>query len=137
MELDAKQRQPLKVCAAVLIDQGKVLITKRPEEKQQGGLWEFPGGKLNKGENPQQALSREIKEELDINIDIQNFLLTVNHQYDWGSVHIMTYLCRWTGGEIRHLDVADHAWVSPGELYDYDILAADLPILDAINRRFA
>jgi len=56
--------QPVKVCAAIIIDQGKVMITLRPEGKRHAGFWEFPGGKVDPGESPDQALVRELKEEL-------------------------------------------------------------------------
>jgi 8-oxo-dGTP diphosphatase len=137
MHRDSGQQQPLEVCAAVIIEQGKVLISKRPPEKQQGGLWEFPGGKLDAGETPQQALMRELKEELGILIEVGEPLATVRHLYDWGEVLIMAYLCRHRSGKIEHLEVTDHAWVTPAELYDYDILAADRPFLERINERFA
>jgi 8-oxo-dGTP diphosphatase len=136
MHDNSEQQHPLKVCAAVIIEQGKVLISKRPAEKQQGGLWEFPGGKLDAGETPQQALVRELKEELNILVVVGEPLISVRHRYDWGEVLIMAYLCRHESGAICHLEVDDHVWVTPAGLYDYDILAADLPILDKINERF-
>lgn len=104
-------------------------MTERPIDKQQGGFWEFPGGKIDPGESPHRSLKRELREELDIEIEVGPVLETVYHHYEWGSVLIIAYLCRWRSGEIKHLEVADHAWVKPEQFADYKILPADQPIL--------
>lgn len=122
-------RPPVAVCAAVIVRKGKVLITLRPRGKRLGGFWEFPGGKVDSGETPEQALVREIEEELDITISVGEKFETVYHDYDWGRVMILAYLCRWDSGEIRHLEVADHRWVTPQQFSEYNILPADQPIL--------
>lgn len=124
---------PLAVCAAVIEQQGKVLLTKRPSDKQQGGFWEFPGGKIDSGESPHQSLRRELREELAIEINVGPLLETVYHHYEWGSVLIIAYLCSWQSGEIRHLEVADHAWVTPEQFANYQILPADQPILNKLR----
>lgn len=126
---------PVAVCAAVIEHQGKILLTQRPDNKQQGGFWEFPGGKIEPGESPHASLIREIKEELAIDISIGPVLETVFHHYDWGSVLIIAYLCQWQDGEIQHLEVADHCWVTPDQFSDFEILPADQPILDKITAR--
>lgn len=130
-----QNQQPVQVCAAVIIDQDKVLITLRPEGKRFGGFWEFPGGKVDPGETPRQALVRELKEELDIEVKIDDIFKTVNHRYDWGSVMILAYLCQWQGGTIKHLEVADHRWVTARQFTDYNILPADQPILQKLQAR--
>lgn len=122
--------QPTIVCAAIIIHQQKVLLTLRPEGKRLGGYWEFPGGKLEPGEAPHAALQRELREEIDIQVDIERLLKKVRHQYEWGSVRIDGYLCRFSGGTIRHLEVADHAWVPFDQLDGYKILPADQPFVD-------
>jgi 8-oxo-dGTP diphosphatase len=137
MPRETNPKPPLKVCAAVIVQNAKILISRRPLEKPQGGLWEFPGGKLNSGETAEQALVRELKEELDIQIEVVDPLITVQHRYAWGEVLIMAYLCHWTAGEIKHLEIIDHAWVAPAELYTYNFLEADKPILATINNRLA
>lgn len=121
--------QPVEVCAAVIINQGKVLITLRPAGKRHGGFWEFPGGKIDKGESPDQALVRELKEELDIAISIGELFESVTYSYDWGKVLILAYLCHWQSGDIKNLEVADHQWVTPEQFSDFNILPADKPIL--------
>ena len=124
---------PLAVCAAVIHHQGKILLTKRPADKPHGGFWEFPGGKIESGESPHQSLHREIREELDIKISIEAVFKTVYHRYAWGNVLIIAYHCNWLSGEIQHLEVADHRWLTPGQLRDYKILPADLPIIAEIT----
>jgi len=132
---DSEQHNlPIAVCAAVIQHRGKILLTQRPLDKRQGGLWEFPGGKIEPGESPHASLKREIKEELAIEIAVGPVLETVYHQYAWGKVLIIAYLCRWLGGEIQHLEVADHRWVVPAQFPDLEILPADQPILIRIAR---
>ncbi len=127
----------IKVCAAVLYHHGKILITLRPKDKKLGGYWEFPGGKIEKQESPEAALKRELQEELSIEVDVGELLETVHHRYSWGNVIILAYRCHWLSGEIQHLDVADHRWVAAGDLLDYDILAADQPIIRKIQEQLS
>lgn len=129
------QKLPLAVCAAVIEHQGKTLLTERPSNKQQGGFWEFPGGKIDPGESPHHSLRRELREELAIEIKVGPVLETVYHRYEWGSVLIIAYLCSWQSGELTHLEVSDHAWVTPEQFKDYKILPADQPILNKLHER--
>lgn len=132
----ADQLLPVAVGAAIVIDNGKILLTKRPEGKKQGGLWEFPGGKLDHGESPHTGLVRELKEELGISIDVGSHFKSVFHRYDWGSALILAYLCRWRGESIQHFEVADHRWVAPSELDNFHILPADQPIIEKLKKYF-
>ena len=125
---------PVAVCAAVICHQGKVLLTKRPDDKLLGGYWEFPGGKIDENESPHFALKRELREELDIEIEVGVILESVYHRYQWGNALILAYLCSWTNGTIKHLEVADHSWVIPTALASYDILPADRPIVAKIEK---
>ncbi len=129
-----QHKPPIEVCAAVVQHQNKVLLTLRPEDKKLGGYWEFPGGKIEAEETPQAGLAREIREELDIEIVVRSLLKTVSHSYEWGNVLIFAYNCTWKSGTIKHLEVADHRWVAPENLLDYDILAADRPIIKKLLR---
>jgi 8-oxo-dGTP diphosphatase len=124
---------PLLVTAAIILDRGKVLITRRPDESRHAGFWEFPGGKIDSGESPEQALTREIREELGVEIDVETIFEVVHYRYDWGPVLILAYQCRITAGIIQDLEVAEHRWIEPAALPEYQILPADQPIIDRLN----
>ncbi|BCR04161.1 DNA mismatch repair protein MutT [Desulfuromonas versatilis] len=121
--------QPLIVTAAIIRSQTGILLTRRPEGSRHAGMWEFPGGKLEPGESPEQCLRRELLEELDLPVEVGQVFEVVYHRYDWGAVLILAYECRALSRRIRNLEVAEHRWVPPKELPEYDILAADAPIV--------
>lgn len=126
---------PLIVTAALLRRNSRILITKRPADKQQGGFWEFPGGKLHSDETPQQALQRELREELDLEAEIGAIFEVVYHRYDWGPVLILVYECLPLSTVIRNLEVDEHRWITLEELPEYDLLPADRPIVDKLLRQ--
>ncbi len=120
---------PLIVTAAIICDRHTVLLTRRPENSRHAGMWEFPGGKLEPEESPEQALVREIKEELDLQIEVGAIFEVAYYRYAWGPVLILAYECRISSGAIRNLMVAEHRWVSIADLASYPILPADAPIV--------
>ena len=121
--------QPLIVTAAILEERGKILITRRPDHCRHAGLWEFPGGKLEAGESPSEALARELREELDLPVSVGEIFDVVYHRYDWGPLLLLAYRCRPEHLRIRNLQVAEHRWVTPQQLTDFPFLPADLPLL--------
>lgn len=123
---------PLIVTAAVIRKNDTVLLTRRPTESRHAGMWEFPGGKLDRNESPQTCLRRELREELGIEADVGDIFEIAYHRYDWGPVLILAYECRFNGETIRHLGVADHHWVPLENLATYPILEADTPIIDKL-----
>jgi 8-oxo-dGTP diphosphatase len=125
--------QPLLVTAAVIIESGRVLITRRPQAGRHPGDWEFPGGKVEAGESPPQALVREIREELGVAIAVEDIFEVIYYRYDWGPVLILAYRCRLLERTLRELGVAAYRWVLPAEFGDYAILPADRPILDKLS----
>ena len=80
---------PLLVTAAVITQDGKVLLTQRPEGGKHPGFWAFPGGKINPDESPEAALQRELEEELGIHIEVGNIFEVVYYRYEWGPVLIL------------------------------------------------
>ncbi len=126
------------VVAAALFDaDGKILLAQRPEGKAMAGLWEFPGGKIEENERPEQALTRELQEELAITVSESDlFPLTfASHAYE--SFHLLMPLFglkRWIG-EPRPAEGQDLAWVAPQDLHDYPAPAADIPLFDVLARR--
>ena len=120
------------VVAVALIDpDGRVLIAQRPEGKALAGLWEFPGGKVEPGERPEQALIRELKEELGIDVTeacLAPFVFA-SHAYETFHLLMPLYLCRrWSGVVVSH-EHAALAWVKPNRLGDYPMPPADEPLV--------
>lgn len=135
MEIQGESKQtegPLLVAAAVIFAGEKVLITRRPDDKRHPGFWEFPGGKVNCGESPEQALCREIREELDAEVRVERIYEVVYHCYDWGPVLILAYQCQLITDRLRNLGVAEHRWVLPTDMMNFKILPADQPIIDRL-----
>ena len=124
---------PLLVTAAVIFDEEKVLITRRPENKIHAGLWEFPGGKVDPGESPEEALCREIREELDVEIQVTGIFEVAFYRYDWGPVLILAYSCQLLTNDLRNIGVAEHRWVHPQDLSSFSILPADQPFITRLN----
>ena len=130
---------PLKlVVAAALVDiDNRVLIGKRPEGKTMAGLWEFPGGKVIEGELPEQAIIRELKEELDIDVVASCLapLTFASHSYENFHLLMPLYLIRAWQGEMRATEGQELKWVRPTRLTDYPMPPADIPLI-AIVRDF-
>jgi 8-oxo-dGTP diphosphatase len=110
---------------------GQVLISLRHDDLHQGGLWEFPGGKVEQGESDQQALVRELKEELGITVHSACPLITINHRYPDRSVQLRVYTVADFTGTAQGLEKQDIKWVDADKLSDYDFPAANLPIITA------
>ena len=120
------------VAAVALVDaDGRVLISKRPEGKQLGGLWEFPGGKVEQGERPETALIRELKEELSIDVSESCLapLTFASHGYEDFHLLMPLYICRRWKGQAIGAEGQEIAWVRPLKLKDYPMPPADVPLI--------
>jgi 8-oxo-dGTP diphosphatase len=131
--LAARARRPMLLVAAVaLIDvDGRVLLAQRPPGKSMAGQWEFPGGKLDEGETPEQALVRELDEELGIDVSASCLapFAFASHDYDRFHLLMPLYLCRrWQGTAIPR-EGQRLAWVAPSRLADYPMPPADVPLV--------
>ena len=120
------------VAACALIDpDGRVLITRRPPGKAMAGLWEFPGGKIESSERPEDSLIRELKEELDI--DVQESCLApltfASHAYEDFHLLMPLYVCRRWGGTVAARERQEIKWVRPQQLKDYPMPPADKPLI--------
>ena len=125
----------LLVVAVALVDaDNRVLLTQRPEGKELAGLWEFPGGKVDPGERPEEALIRELKEELAIDVREPCLapLTFASHAYERFHLLMPLYICRRWEGAVRPLEGQATAWVRPGRLRDYPMPPADEPLLPAL-----
>jgi 8-oxo-dGTP diphosphatase len=110
-----------------------VLLTRRTEGQHLAGLWEFPGGKLEDGESPEEALVRECREECGIEVEVAEILDVTHHRYPEKDVLLLFYRCELRTGEVRHLQVADHAWVAPPDLDRYPLPPADERVVARIR----
>ncbi|HXL67828.1 MAG TPA: 8-oxo-dGTP diphosphatase MutT [Xanthobacteraceae bacterium] len=120
------------VAACALIDpDGRVLVTRRPPGKPMAGLWEFPGGKIEPSERPEDSLIRELKEELDI--DVQESCLApltfASHTYEDFHLLMPLYVCRRWEGTVAAREGQEIKWVRPRQLKDYAMPPADKPLI--------
>ncbi|MBW8882335.1 MAG: 8-oxo-dGTP diphosphatase MutT [Asticcacaulis sp.] len=122
----------LLVVAAALVDSdGRVLIAQRPEGKQLAGQWEFPGGKVEDGETPEDALIRELREELGIEVKracLAPFVFA-SHTYDSFHLLMPLFLIRRWDGEPESREHTALKWVRPNDMRDYPMPPADLPLV--------
>lgn len=124
----------IRVVGAVVVEDGKVLCVQRGRHGALPGLWEFPGGKVERGESPRDALIREIREELDCTIEAGDEITTTRHEYAFGVVTLTTFWCRITGGEPRLVEHAAQAWLLPHDLNRLEWAPADIPAVNLIRR---
>ena len=120
------------VAACALVDaDGRVLIAQRPAGKPMAGLWEFPGGKIESGERPEQTLIRELKEELGIVVreDCLAPLTFASHSYPDFHLLMPLYVCRRWEGTVTAREAQQLAWVKPNRLRNYDMPPADVPLV--------
>jgi 8-oxo-dGTP diphosphatase len=120
------------VAACALIDaDGRVLIAQRPAGKTMAGLWEFPGGKVEEGERPEQSLIRELKEELGIVVSEACLAPLTFASHSYADFHLLMplYVCRRWEGTVTALEAQQLAWVKPNRLRDYAMPPADVPLV--------
>ncbi len=113
----------------------EVLITRRPTDSVLAGYWEFPGGKIESGETPQQCVAREYLEEVGLTVRVGEPLAVIEHRYPHAVVRLTSFLCAPVSGRVRHLQVTDHQWVSPGDLAGYQFPPANEPLIEALCER--
>lgn len=124
------------VGTAIITDnQGKILIGQRPEGKDLAGLWEFPGGKQEQGETIEQCIVREIREELDVECNVGDFLLSVTKSYSHGEFKLMVYRAKIVDPQnLKPLVHQDLKWVTPDELSLFQFPPADVDIIDFLQK---
>lgn len=125
----------VKVVAAVIIDaNNRVLCTQRPDNKYSylSKKWEFPGGKIEEGETQETALIREIKEELNLDIEIAEHFLTIEHEYPDFKLTMYSYTCSSKNTTVTLLEHLNYLWLEKFELRTLDWAAADIPIVQKL-----
>ena len=127
-------RLAIRVAAGVLADdRGRVLIARRPDDKHAGGAWEFPGGKLQPGETAEQALVRELAEELGVQVTRAETLIDYTHHYADRDVSLFVFRVLEWENEARGLESRPLSWVAVEDLMEEGLLEADQPIVDALR----
>ncbi|HBW34227.1 8-oxo-dGTP diphosphatase MutT [Desulfosporosinus sp. BICA1-9] len=121
------------VTAAIIVKDNQVLIAQRAPGENLAGKWEFPGGKTEPGETPQECLKREIKEELDVEIDVSEFFGESIYEYHNGTIKLMAFWCRWISGALTLKVHSQIAWVNHHELDLYDFAQADIPLVEKLK----
>ena len=121
------------VVAALVVENGKFMICQRPAHKARGDLWEFAGGKTEPGESRQQALVRELKEELDVFAEVGEIFLEVDHDYPDIFIHLTLFYTK-IHGVPRLLEHGDLRWILPEEIEKYEFCPADTVILEKIKK---
>jgi 8-oxo-dGTP diphosphatase len=130
-------KKDIHVVGAVIFKDDKILCAQRGTEKALPLLWEFPGGKIEKGEKPEEALKREIQEEMHCTIEIGEKIEHTVYEYDFGIVHLTTYHCKLIEGKpvlTEHLAIK---WLSPDELHTLEWAPADIPAIEKIAKVYA
>lgn len=125
----------IKVVGAILIKEGRILCAQRGGEKSLPYLWEFPGGKIEQGESPHQALIRELSEELLIEVELEATIFdAVSYEYDFGVVNLTTIIGKLKSGEPVLTEHQEIRWLSPEELFGVEWAPADIPIVKQLSK---
>lgn len=128
-------RPPVPVVCAVIQRQGLIMLARRPPDKKLGGLWEFPGGKVEPAEAPEAALHRELQEELGCRVNITQALESFVFDYDWGSIELIPFVCRLTpdSPEPHPHEHTELVWVPLEQVRGFDLAPADVPVLESLE----
>jgi mutator protein MutT len=125
--------KPVDVVAGIVLRDGKMLITRRKAGSHLGGLWEFPGGKLEPGESWEAGLVRELREELGVEVEAGILRFETQHEYPEKTVRLKFYECRLLTGEPRPLDCDGIEWVAPDSLHRFEFPEADRKLIELLS----
>jgi 8-oxo-dGTP diphosphatase len=124
----------IEVAAGLIVHQGRYLITRRKAGVHLGGFWEFPGGKREVGETLAECLHRELREELNVTINVPVLFRTVRHEYPEKTVELHFFRCRIESGEAIARDCAELRWVYPHEMAAFQFPPADQAVIHALQQ---
>lgn len=134
MSLEKNNLPHKKIGVAVIKnEEGKILIDKRLSTGLMANLWEFPGGKIEEGETVIECIKREIKEELGIEINVEEHLITINHNYSKFQVTLIVHLCRLLSGKPQPIECQEIKWVNIADLTNYNFPEANNKIIKALQ----
>lgn len=125
---------PMEVAAGLIFNNNReVLIAKRLEPERLAGLWEFPGGKIEEEESPQECLKREIKEEFGLEIELHEKIITTQHKYDFGEFEFHVFQARRKNGKVEAKEHGGIEWIKKEEIENYNLAPADRKIIEKIK----
>ena len=123
----------IRVAAAVMVNDGMMLIAKRKPTARLPNLWELPGGKIKPNETPEECLKRELKEEFDIDVMVGEHLGSNIYTYDFGTIELMAYRSIWQDGDLILKDHEEIRWVFTHELDQFDFAPADTIFVEKLR----
>lgn len=123
----------MRVTSAIIINDNKILITQKGPHGRFAEKWEFPGGKIDTGETPEECIIRELLEELHMEIEVDSFFGECIHTYPEGENIVLAYFCSWHKGDITLTEHSDYRWVTVEELDQYDFTPADRLLADKLR----
>jgi 8-oxo-dGTP diphosphatase len=126
----------VRVTAALLVHNDRIFIAKRGPSGRFAHRWEFPGGKIEPGESPEECLAREMAEEFTVQVEVGAFFTESLHTFEGGAILVLAYFCRWLGGTICLSEHEEYRWVLAAELGQYDFAPADQPIAAKLTKEF-
>ncbi|WP_182049106.1 (deoxy)nucleoside triphosphate pyrophosphohydrolase [Changpingibacter yushuensis] len=127
-------KKRITVVGAVIVDGGNVFAARRSEHMSLPGMWEFPGGKVEAGETPQDALRRELMEELRCHVEVGQLVESTEYEYDFGVVHLTTFLCTMNGDAPHLTEHSEIRWVPTAQLDDLEWAPADVPAVESVMK---
>ena len=133
--MDEKEKRVRTVTAAVIERDGKVLVARRKPELVAGGLWEFPGGKLEAGETPERGLARELAEELGVPARVGEHLCTVPFSGEIASFELVVFRTELLGEDLRLTDHDEIRWLAPADMDEAEFSKPDRPVVRLLARR--
>ncbi len=127
-------KKTIEAVAAVIESDGKFLITKRLENSPMGHCWEFPGGKIEKGESVEECIVRECLEEIDVTVEPIRRLQDLYYDYPHGHIHLHFVLCRIVSGDPRPVQCRETRWIEPSQFPDFEFPPADVGVIEGLMK---
>jgi 8-oxo-dGTP diphosphatase len=129
LNMNPTKKKILPVTCAIIVEEGMVLAALRGRQMHQSWKWEFPGGKVEENETPEACIIREIKEELNVEIQIKEELPAVEYHYPEKSIRLIPFICTITSGQVEAVEHEKASWFTPEQLQSLQWAEADTPVL--------
>lgn len=123
-----------KVVCGIIYKGDKIFLCRRNPDKQLGGYWEFPGGKIESNEKPEQALKRELNEEISMSVKTLSYFTTIIHEYEKLTIELIAYKCEFIEAEFKLTDHDKYEWLDLKQMINKKLAPADVPILQRLMK---